>query len=263
MMPACYARYVDEKCWQLVDSKKTPNKEFIAYLLSIMVARFRARYPVLDDNFTVKMVTSAQIQLVMLARILCVSALANVMHNGTSMNLNSVTDTPLMKAGDLCKKFHLASIEHDAWAWFSGAIGPDARCSAFMSVVIPAELISIASQMVTAENAATVIPGSAIHADPSSDRLVECAMFAMVDSISTMILDFWGPSIDLEEKTSIQLSSSDISGVLRLFNHDRIPAQSQFFIELGRFGNQFETIKRAIKAREAAAKPPKVARKKR
>ncbi len=260
-LPACYARYVDEKCWQLVDSKKTPNKEFITYLVNAITARFRARYPILDDNFAVKFEVAGQMQILMLARILYVSALtANLSNAINDPSTIFASGAPsIVFASDICKKFHLASIEHDAWAWFAGAIGPNEKCSSLMSIAIPNESTYIADKMIAIENASTAIPGSTIRVSSDGDRIVECALFAIVDSISRLIFDFWSPCVDLDAKTCIKLSSNDVSGILRLFNHGRIPAQSQFFIELGQFGNQFEAIKKGIKAKDTATKPPKAA----
>src|SRR6478736_1773323 len=52
-IPQVYLKYVDEKCLHLVDSKKSPNKEFITFLLSSITTRFRSQYPSLGDDFTV------------------------------------------------------------------------------------------------------------------------------------------------------------------------------------------------------------------
>ena len=126
-----------------------------------------------------------------------------------------------------------------------------------MNIVIPNELTYIADKMIAIEYVSTSIPGSTIGMECNGDRVVECALFAIVDSISRLVFDFWSPCADLDLRACIKLTSNDVSGVLRLFNHGRIPAQSQFFVELGQFGNQFEAVKKKIKAKEATTKEPK------
>ena len=263
-LPTCYARYVDEKCWQLIDSKKAPNKEFITYLINTITARFRARYPILDDSFAVNFSIAGQMQILMLARILYVSALTSDLTNAISNpSTTHASGAPsIVFASDICKKFHFASVEHDAWAWFSGAVGPNEKCLSLMSMVIPNELTHIAGKMIAIESSSISIPGSTVHASGDGDQIVECALFAVVDSIARLVFDFWSPCVDLDARTCIKLSSNDVSGILRLFNHGRIPAQSQFFIELGQFGNQFEAVKKGIKAKDAATKPHSAGRKK-
>lgn len=254
VIPHIYAKYVDEKCYQVVDSKKTPNKEFIAYLISAIVSRFRKHYPAIGDDFSIKLETSAQVQVLMLTRILCVSALTEGFSNITYGNISQ-----------LCEKFHLASIEHDAWTWFAGVLSPQEKCSIFQSTSVPKELIEIAEKIVITE--AVALPGCttasllgpSAHVGNYSDCAVECILYVVVDAISRLAFDFWSAVVDLDLKTSIRLSNSDISGILRLFNHGRIPAQSQFFVELGQFGNRFEAIKREIKS---GNQPLKATRKK-
>jgi hypothetical protein len=251
IIPKSYAKYVDERCLQLIDSKKSPNKEFIAFLLGSITARFRSQYPTLGEDFVVKMEMSAQVQIIMLMRILCISALGS----GFSNILYGCFD-------NLREHFNLASIEHDAWAWFAGAAGPQEKCSVFLSLAIPDELLSVAEKIVSAEDDATSLPGSSVRDVDRGDRAVECILTISADTISRLVFDFFSPLIDLDGKTSIRLSSTDINGILRLFNHGRIQSQFQFFIELGQFGNKFEALKREVKAKEAALKPPKAARKK-
>jgi len=247
-IPRVYAKYIDETSLTLVDCKKNPNKEFIAYLHNNIVARFRMRYPALGDDFYIKLESSAQVQLLMLVRILCVSTL----ENGLSDKYYDYVD-------GICGNFHLASVEHDAWSWFAGIFGPGQTCASFQTINVPKELLDIAEKMVIAEAVSGSLPGSSARAGNYSDRIVECVLFVVADAISQRVFDLYSAAVDLDAKPNARISNTDINGILRLFNHGRIPAQSQFFIELGQFGSKFETIKREIKSKMGK---PKVTRKK-
>lgn len=243
--PVIYAKYVDSRCYEVADNKKSPNKEFITFLISAIIARFRARYTSLNPEFSVKLEGSGQVQIIMLTRILCISAITkmfkNIVHGGI---------------GSLREQFHITSIEHDAWTWFAGALDPQEKCSVFNTFPVSHELVDIAKKIVITESAAFSLPGYAerIADGESSDCAVECVLGVVANKLSQRIFDFFSPMVDLEQKTSIRITNTDISGILRLFNHDRIPARSEFFVELGMFGSKFEIIKKEIKAKLPGSK---------
>lgn len=244
-IPVAYAKYLSLRDWKAVDYKKSPNVEIIKHLIDSVVQDLKMIYPTSAAKIAITIAPLGQMQLIVLMRILCLSAATTGFSN---------MDVTIAQMKD---HYPLSSLERNAWMWFDNVcMNPTeslpSYIATFLSVGGPVS--DYVATVVTEDMRATDVGAIGIAPMSFNDNVAQCAVQEVLDFIKMRIIKIAEAVIEFNQKTSIHFSGADISGILRsTWRGGNI--NRQFYSDMGTFAESFGDIKKYGKAVEAAGKP--------
>lgn len=243
-IPRTYAKYFSLRDWKAVDYKKSPNIEIIKHLTDSVVHDLRIIYPTSAAKIAITIAHMGQMQLIMLMRILCLSAATAGFSN------MDITITQIKE------HFSPSSLERDAWMWFDNVcMNPNESLRIYIATLsVNGPVPDYVSTVITEDMRATDVRSVSIAPMSFSDDAAQCAVQEVIDFMKSRMIKIAEAIIEFTQKPNIQFSAADISAILRsTWRGGNI--NRQFYSDLGTFAESFGNIKKYCKAAEAAAKP--------
>lgn len=243
-IPRVYAKYFSLRDWKAVDYKASPNVEIIRHLIDSVVRDLKIIYPTSATKIAITIAPAGQLQLIMLMRVLCISAATSGFSN---MDI---------KIAQMKEHYPLSSLERNAWMWFDNVcMNPNESIPSYVATYLGVGglVTDYAATVITEDMRATNIDSIRIAPMSFNDNIAQCAVQEVLDFVKMRIVKITEAIIEFNQKTSIQFSCADISGILRsTWRGGNI--NRQFYSDLGMFAEAFGDIKKYCKSVEAAAK---------
>lgn len=247
-IPRAYAKYLSLRDWKAVDCKKSPNIEIIKHLTDAIVHDLKMIYPLSASKITVTIAPAGAMQLIMLMRILSLSAATIGFSNMDILIAHMKTHFPV------------SSLEYNAWSWFDNVcMNPTEALPGYIATFlgVGGPVCDYVSTVITEDMRATNVASIGIAKMSVNDNVAQCAVQEVIDFMKFRMIKISEALIEVEGKVAIKFTAGDISGILRsTWRGGNI--NRQFYSDLCEFGESFTGIKKYCKSIEDASKPKRV-----